>query len=229
MGLLLGYLVHSEKQRLRVVARWGTASPMDGERGAERGVAERSPGMGSHLSCSPRCHQSWQWEGRDPRAAPRPHAAPRVTLVPRRGTRSPSQPRGPMVPPRPLSPLLAPVTMTVLPVRSVGHLRGSQARLLVAQSSIPSSKASTDHSGWLQKLGSSMAAAGGQLSAQERPGGRVQHWPGPTAVHHAAPSRFPGSSARQLLEHRAGMGGSNLAPGRRAETGSGVGEQAGAG
>lgn len=72
-----------------------------------------------------------------------------------------SRPRAPHAP-SPISPLLAPVTMTVLPVRSVGHLRGSQPRLLLAQSSSPRTSASTDQPGWLQALGSSMAGDRGK-------------------------------------------------------------------
>ena len=74
------------------------------------------------------------------------------------------------------SPLLAPVTITVLPVRSLGHLRGSQARLLLAQRSSPSSSESRDQHGWLQALSSSMAGAQGPARAPRCGWGPESGW-----------------------------------------------------
>lgn len=95
----------------------------------------------------------------------------------------PARPRSPTTPAAqqspatsPRSPLLAPVTITVLPVRSVGHLRGSQARLLLAQRSSPRSSVSRNQHGWLQALGSSMAGARAPAGARGPAGAPGCSW-----------------------------------------------------
>lgn len=66
----------------------------------------------------------------------------------------------------PCSPLLAPVTITVLPVRSAGHLQGSQGLLCMAQSSRARSRSSRSHHGGLRIPSSSMAGYGMGLGTE---------------------------------------------------------------
>lgn len=106
------------------------------------------PPAASTAICVPKAGtgvQGWRRDTHVPCRSPHSHHAITHTHVPAT---------------RPCSPLLAPVTITVLPLRSVEHLRGSQGLLRMAQSSSPMSRSSRSHHGGLRVPSSSMAGRG---------------------------------------------------------------------
>lgn len=142
---------------------------------AETALGGEQGAPGAHCGCPGTGHQLLL----------QPSAVPKQGLEAGKGTPMspvghPSPTHVPATPP--CSPLLAPVTITVLPVRSVGHWWGSQGFLRVAQSSRARNRSSRSHHGGLGAPSSSMAGRGVGLGT-EVTAGPLPSWQHGTARH----------------------------------------------